>query len=334
MKDYQLLFISILFFGVSIYLHLQTRKVLKQFRGEQENDNSNIVMMVLLILIAIIFIPWIFTSSFFGDYSNTGEIGDTIGGITAPFINGFGAVLVYIAFKEQVKANKLVQDQFKKQEKDDIKKSFESTFFQLLKIHHDIVSKMDFRLQILMNETELGKKTKEIVLKFVREREMSPESVKDSITGRDVFKESFIVMQSLINHFVIIENGEKDDQESKEILDTIYEYVYHKMDADYGHYFRNLYRIIKIIDEQNFYSKSEEEEFKVKYSYTSIIRSQLSDYEIYWMYFNGMFDYGEKFKPLIEKYALLKILRYNEDPTIFKFKSNYKFSAYGLPKKN
>lgn len=334
MKDYQFFIITILLFVVSIYIHFQTLKVLKHFKGEQPENNSNIIMMVLLILISIIFFPWLFTSSIFENFSNTGAIGDTIGGITAPFINGLGAVLVYIAFKEQVKANQLVQDQFKKQEKGDIRKNFESTFFQLLQIHHDIVAKMDFRLKILMNDTELGKKIQEIVLTFVTEREMSAESVKDSITGRDVFKESFIVMQSLINHYVINENGDEDDKKAKEILDTIYAYVYHKMDADYGHYFRNLYRIIKIIDEQDFHSQSEEEEFKIKYSYSSIVRSQLSDYEIYWMYYNGMYDYGEKFKPLIEDYALLKILRYNEDPTIFKFKSNYKFSAYGLPKNN
>jgi hypothetical protein len=39
------------------------------------------------------------------DFSETGQIGDTIGGIMGPFINLFAAVLVFISFKEQVKAN-------------------------------------------------------------------------------------------------------------------------------------------------------------------------------------------------------------------------------------
>jgi hypothetical protein len=42
----------------------------------------------------------------------TGTIGDTIGGIAGPLISALSAVLVYIAFKEQVKANRLIQDQF------------------------------------------------------------------------------------------------------------------------------------------------------------------------------------------------------------------------------
>ncbi|MBL6445667.1 hypothetical protein JMN32_05065 [Fulvivirga sp. 29W222] len=43
----------------------------------------------------------------FFDLSNSGPIGDTIGGITAPIINLVGAILVYISFKAQIAANKV-----------------------------------------------------------------------------------------------------------------------------------------------------------------------------------------------------------------------------------
>ncbi len=39
------------------------------------------------------------------DFRQTGQIGDTIGGITAPIVNLIGAVLIYFSFKEQIKAN-------------------------------------------------------------------------------------------------------------------------------------------------------------------------------------------------------------------------------------
>lgn len=45
------------------------------------------------------------------DLTDTGQIGDTIGGITAPFINLLGALLVYISFKEQNNANKIQAEQ-------------------------------------------------------------------------------------------------------------------------------------------------------------------------------------------------------------------------------
>ena len=76
--------------------------------------NLNIIQLIIIILIIIILTPFfiskIYISDYF-DYTNTGQIGDTIGGITSPFINGLAALLVFITFKEQVKANKLIQEQ-------------------------------------------------------------------------------------------------------------------------------------------------------------------------------------------------------------------------------
>lgn len=43
--------------------------------------------------------------------SNSGTIGDALGGLTSPFINAIGAILVYKAFKEQIKANDLIKEQ-------------------------------------------------------------------------------------------------------------------------------------------------------------------------------------------------------------------------------
>jgi len=72
----------------------------------------NQLLYGLLFLLAIIIGPIIFTQDWSSiDFSNTGEIGDTIGGITAPIIGFVSAVLVYLAFDAQVKANNRIQDQ-------------------------------------------------------------------------------------------------------------------------------------------------------------------------------------------------------------------------------
>lgn len=64
----------------------------------------------LLLLVAILFIAvYVFTLPAFVNGFNLegdGQIGDTIGGITAPFINLLGAVLVYYSFKAQITANR------------------------------------------------------------------------------------------------------------------------------------------------------------------------------------------------------------------------------------
>lgn len=76
----------------------------------------------------------------------------------------------------------------------------------------------------------------------------------------------------------------------------------------FDHYFRHLYQIIKFIDSSKFLDKSDE--IKERYKYTSILRATLSPYELIWLFYNCISLYGnQKFKPLIEKYSLLKNIR-------------------------
>lgn len=65
----------------------------------------------------ILIMPFLLTGEYFHErfnFSDSGNIGDTIGGITAPFMNLIGAFLVFYALQAQVKANELIQDQIDK----------------------------------------------------------------------------------------------------------------------------------------------------------------------------------------------------------------------------
>jgi len=67
--------------------------------------------------VVILIMPFLLTSEYFHErfnFNDTGQIGDTIGGITAPFMNLIGAFLVFYALLAQVKANELIQDQIDK----------------------------------------------------------------------------------------------------------------------------------------------------------------------------------------------------------------------------
>lgn len=74
-----------------------------------------IILLPLIFKISLNSIPILKDCSIISyfDYTNTGPIGDTIGGITAPFINLFGAILVYVAFKEQRIANLQIEEKHK-----------------------------------------------------------------------------------------------------------------------------------------------------------------------------------------------------------------------------
>lgn len=65
---------------------------------------------IFLVLLFIAMTPFIFSKGYTGIVfsTETGAIGDTIGGITAPFINLLAAYLVWRSFNEQVQANKLL----------------------------------------------------------------------------------------------------------------------------------------------------------------------------------------------------------------------------------
>jgi hypothetical protein len=70
--------------------------------------SNNIVWVFLGFIVIVIILPRLFigTSKIgFLDNLKPNEIGDAIGGMTAPIIGLFSAFLVYIAFREQKKAN-------------------------------------------------------------------------------------------------------------------------------------------------------------------------------------------------------------------------------------
>ena len=80
-----------------------------------------LVLGIMLVAIS----PYIFTREHltFQFDELTGPIGDTIGGITAPIVGLIGAILVYYALREQVKANEIIQRQFKSQKREENKRS-------------------------------------------------------------------------------------------------------------------------------------------------------------------------------------------------------------------
>ena len=78
---------------------------------------------VLLIagIIGVVFGPWLFTRQYHGDwsffdFSQTGQIGDTIGGITAPIVGLVSIFLLWWTFRAQLKFNE-DQEKINKEQK-------------------------------------------------------------------------------------------------------------------------------------------------------------------------------------------------------------------------
>lgn len=101
-------------------------------KKEQEKKIKRRKIFILSCLIFIVISPWIFTRNAWFEmlnFTGTGPIGDTIGGILGSFASLLGAILVYYSFQEQVKANALQIERLDLQNDNDEKKhNFNSLF--------------------------------------------------------------------------------------------------------------------------------------------------------------------------------------------------------------
>lgn len=225
----------------------------------------------LLIAIAICCLPWALTREWLLDFSDTGEIGDTIGGIMGPFIAIAAAGLTFIAFWVQYKANM--------QQRHDIAiERFESNLFEMIHIQQEIINGLRFDGKDY-NHNMIHK------------------------TGRDVFHSLY----ELIVVRVKIDNATRNltlyralelSNETKYNMGSLQELWL------LDHYYRHLYRIFKYIYDQDNELVSK----RKKYDYAAIVRATLSPYELVMLFYNGFSH--PNFKYLIEEYAILNNLRY------------------------
>ena len=96
---------------------MQENSANKSGKGKEQKEEQKILWIAGALAIFGCFAPVIFTrTKLFEwlDFSNTGEIGDTIGGTMTPIVSLAAVILTYLAFLKQVEANKIQTEQFNK----------------------------------------------------------------------------------------------------------------------------------------------------------------------------------------------------------------------------
>ena len=249
----------------------------------------------LFIAALICCLPWAFADNYWGiDFSETGQIGDTIGGVMGPFIAIAAAGLTFIAFWVQYKANI--------QQRHDISiERFESNLFEMIHIQQEITNGLVVERQTI-NSGHVARHGRDVFEYVYRQLIIWYEFDDGMKYGalRDALASSEQIKQNL------------QSQESLWFLD---------------HYFRHLYRIFKYIDDADINVISPQK----KYEYASIVRATLSSYELVMIFYNGFSH--PKFKGLIEDYAIFNNLRCDmlassADKALYakKFDEAYKYS--------
>lgn len=298
-----------------------------------------VIGLILLIIGFILFIwnDWAFSTNHKLQSDKVAQFGDFVGGFIGSIWALAGVVLFYVALteqrtdfatnrevlsaqtealKQQIREFELQREELSETRKVFIIQSktlkvqqFESTFFNLLNLHHQIVNSID------LVSYEKKPATKNVpIAKYIEQMNESGDRI--ITTGRDTFVK---FRKGLENEYKkTIESDSENDEFY--IINKAYINYYLRHQSDLGHYFRNLYHIFKFINNSNISDKSR---------YTSLVRAQLSNDELVLLFYNSISENGkDEFKPLIEKYHLLKNL--NQTSLIRKDEHSkyYKDSAY------
>ena len=286
--------------------------------SKQKISNFNATNIIIIAFISVIVIWLLFWGGidiFISDCTDRGTFGDKFGAVNALFSGlafaGLIATLLYQKEELTLQREELQhtreelkrqREEFEEQNKTLKRQRFENTFFNMLSLQQEITNNLFYQ----------------------DEKENEQTITQHTYKGREVFKEIYenatVKYEGLIYpkntglKLVLKHNGYNA---YTAIADT----------TRFDHYFRNLYRIFKYIDTTDLINDDE------RYEYACIVRSQLSDYELIMLFFNGLSDNGkEKFKPLIEKYAILKNMRPDLLPSAGKEKKSYLDGAYKYSK--
>ncbi len=294
------------------------------------------ILFIAFLLITLSF-PYLFSHNYWFNinFSDTGQIGDTIGGILSPFIAILAAILTFLAFWVQFKANE--------QQKTDLKiERFENKFYELLRLHKSNINEIE------LNETIKGR---EAFIDMFYELQTAYEVCNyyyDDLK-KDFSKKEIMNLSYNIFFFGIGENSEKSyynklndnekivfekvihsldllqityiesnknikvhqnnntipiiDTDGKEICKKEFRHLpFNGHSSKLGHYYRHLFQTINFITKQKLLSEKE------KYEYVKTLRSQLSNFEQLMIYYNSVSWFEDAWKEFIVKYKILKNL--------------------------
>lgn len=164
----------------------------KKNKYRLENIEILIIAVSVILLVFAFFAPTLFVNNSIKgfNFTESGQIGDTVGGIMNPFIALAGVLLTFLAFYIQFKANKQQKELFR-QELDSNK--FESQFYEMLRLHKENVNEINLKLT---SDTFAGK---ELVVQ------------NEEVTGRECFK--YFLEELKIIYYVVKKNKKEDDKD-------------------------------------------------------------------------------------------------------------------------
>ncbi len=224
----------------------------------------------------LIFLIWILSGLLLYNIKDRGTFGDMFGAVNSLFsgLAFIGVIFAVLLQKKELELQRkelnLTREEIKGQ-KEQLKaqnetfqlQNFENTFFQLIRLHNNIV-----------NDLDTGSSSK-------------------PIRGRDCFEHCY----NRILKTIFSRQKKVSSVTNKHVLDESYRRFFIKTQQEFGHYFRNIYSIMKFIDNSNIENKKH---------YFDILKSLLSTYESTILFYHSLSIYmPSEFKKLFQKYSII-----------------------------
>lgn len=309
------------------------------------------LLTIAFILVIISFIaPYFLTNFSILDFTGTGEIGDTLGGIMNPFIAIAGVIVTYLAFYMQYKANQYQREQFEIQltkEKEQfrqeldlqkeqfLKNQFENQFYEMLRVHRENVNDLTYKEVYIdldnINNSFITKNDINGIKTFpflLTEFEFCFNLAKLHFHEAD--------LKSKVNEaYGIFWNGVKETERKKH---TFFEAALNQKNVlnktillgnsnQLAHYYRQLFQTVKFIVNQSLFTYEE------KRKYIRILRSQLSNEEQVLLFYNWYSGFGRQWENKTNRFLTNYRMIHNVFPNmlvdeinlekIFNIKSGY-----------
>ena len=257
----------------------------------------------LLLFLGVIIlwgILWALSSWGYPKIEERGQFGDSFGGINALFAGlAFAGVICAILLQkkelelqrkelEETRAEIRGQkEQLQAQNQTLQKQNFESSFFQLLSMHGEIVNSMTIP-NVLVNTSGFT-------------------LVPDDYCSRECFIPLFQKLREVYEVHAEQICASNNPEEARKFMyqwaKDKYEEFYRDLEPYVDHYFRHLYYVVNFVDQSDF-------SLEAKKFYTGLIRAQLSNEELGLLFYYGLSNRGADFRILIQNIALFEDIRF------------------------
>lgn len=264
--------------------------------------DSKLIISVLIggfvVLILSFLAPILFTQFSWVDFTETGQIGDTIGGIMNPFISIVAVFVTFLAFYAQYQANIELGSQLIEQKKQFEVTQIENQFYEMLRLHKDNLRGLILRVE---KNHELPDLSDSDALSIILNEINLAIEISTSLSSDFFIDFNLNQAYSAVFHGYVSIEKDKTRFNSKihhSINFGFYPTYFKGYSSEFSRYYRHLFQTVKFIA-----NKDEEIiSYERKRSYLRLLRAQLTNEEQLLLFYNWYSGYGKQWENETNKF--------------------------------